>query len=131
MIFVDSSVWIDWLRGTPTLQTEVLGTKLLSDAVLVGDLVLVEVLQGIRHPRQAERIRRQLFETIIIQVVSPTVAVAAAANYRRLRAMGITPRSTIDTIIATRCIVEDWPLLANDRDFDPFFLHLGLRSASI
>jgi predicted nucleic acid-binding protein len=44
-----------------------------------------------------------------------------------LRSLGVTVRKTIDTIIATRCIRSRYVLLHNDRDFDPFVDHLGLR----
>jgi predicted nucleic acid-binding protein len=53
--------------------------------------------------------------------------VQAARNYRHLRSIGITIRKTIDTLIATRCILDRLPLLYSDRDFDPFVQHLGLR----
>ena len=56
-------------------------------------------------------------------------AIEAARNFRRLRARGITIRKTIDTLIATRCIMDGRPLLYSDRDFDPFVTHLGLMSA--
>jgi hypothetical protein len=56
------------------------------------------------------------------------IAIQAAKNYRKLRALGITTRKTIDTVIATRCIEGGYTLLHSDRDFDPFVTHLGLRS---
>ena len=55
------------------------------------------------------------------------LAVAAARNYRRLRAAGWTIRRTVDCLIATFCLMEDHELLHNDRDFDPFERALGLR----
>lgn len=36
-------------------------------------------------------------------------------------------RKTIDTLIATRCIVSGHSLLHDDRDFEAFEKHLGLR----
>ena len=57
------------------------------------------------------------------------MAVQAVVNYHALRARGITIRKTIDTLLATRCILDRLPLLYADRDFDPFVQHLGLRSA--
>ena len=65
----------------------------------------------------------------VIELGGCNTAVQAARNYRRLRALGITVRKTIDTIIATRCMEDDLALLYSDRDFDPFVEHLGLRSA--
>ena len=55
------------------------------------------------------------------------IAIQAAKNFRALRRMGGTVRRTIDTVIATRCIESGYDLLHNDRDFDPFAKHLGLR----
>ena len=51
----------------------------------------------------------------------------AAKNFRALRRLGVTVRKTIDTVIATRCIESGYELLHNDRDFDPFAKHLGMR----
>ena len=48
---------------------------------------------------------------------------------RVLRALGITVRKTIDSVIATRCIASGLSLLYSSRDFDPFVQHLGLHSA--
>ena len=55
------------------------------------------------------------------------VATEAAKNYRKLRTLGVTVRQTIDTVIATRCIVSGYELLHDDREFDAFEKHLGLR----
>ncbi len=65
----------------------------------------------------------------IIELGDKENALRAGKNYRQLGALGVTPRKTIDTIIATRCIESDLPLLYSDRDFDPFVERLGLRSA--
>jgi len=65
----------------------------------------------------------------VIGICDRNIAIQAARNYRRLRSLGVTVRKTIDTIIATRCIEDDFTLLYSDRDFDPFVKHLGLQSA--
>ena len=57
------------------------------------------------------------------------IAIQAAKNFRALRALGVSVRKTIDTVIATRCIESGLSLLYSDRDFDPFVEHLSLRSA--
>ena len=49
------------------------------------------------------------------------------ATLRHLRANGITVRSAIDVLIATFCIENDYMLLHQDRDFDAFAEHRGLR----
>ena len=129
-VIVDTSVWIDLFANRDTLQTRALREiTARADRLLVGDLVLTEVLQGTRDRSDFERklARLTLFDRI--SVVSEPIAIEAARNYQKLRALGITIRKTIDTLIATRCIIDDIPLLYSDRDFDPFVEHLGLRSA--
>ena len=131
MIFVDSSVWIDFYRGADSLETRRL-RHLLAERrpeLIVGDLILVEVLQGIANKRAAAQIEFDLRSFRLITVSSIEIAVLAADHYRSLRARGITVRKTIDALIATRCIHEGFALLHNDRDFEPFVDHLGLIDA--
>ena len=129
MIFVDSSVWIDFFNHLDTPQTALLVPALRRNTAFVGDLVLAEVLQGLRDERQAARIERLLGVFPRLSVCDHAVAVLAARNYRILRARGITVRKTIDTLIATRCIIDGHALLFSDRDFEPFVAHLGLVDA--
>jgi len=129
VILVDSSVWIDYFRGTQTPQTEKLDGLLSSELVAVGDLILTEVLQGFGSERDFNEARRLLTSLLIVELGGQDVAIQAARNFRILRGQRITIRKTIDTIIATRCIESGFILLYSDRDFDPFVQHLGLRSA--
>ena len=127
MILVDSSVWIDHFRGIDTPQVSLLDRVLASEPVAIGDLILVEVLQGFTNDRDFNHARRLLTALTVIEIGGAGIAVQTAQNFRRLRALGITVRKTIDTLIATRCIVDGLTLLHSDRDFDPFAQHLGLR----
>lgn len=127
MILVDSSVWIDFFNGTPTPQTNTLDTLLASEPVAIGDLILAEVLQGFRGERAFNEARSLLGALELVVLGGADIAIEAARNFRRLRAKGVTVRKTVDTFIATRCIVSNLVLLHNDRDFDPFERHLGLR----
>ena len=129
MILVDSSVWIDYFRGTPTPQTEMLDSLLGSEPVVTGDLVLAEVLQGFGSEHDFNQARKLLTSLVVVDLVGQDIAIQAARNFRALRALGITVRKTIDAVIATRCIAAGLTLLYSDRDFDPFVQHLGLRSA--
>ena len=129
MILVDSSVWIDYFRGTATREAERLDSLLGSEPVATGDLILAEVLQGLASDRDFERARRLLLSLVIVELGGQRIAIQAARNFRALRAFGVTARKTIDTVIATRCIESRLALLYSDRDFDPFVEHLGLRSA--
>jgi predicted nucleic acid-binding protein len=127
VILVDSSVWIDYLRGTPTPQSDKLDALLGSVPLAVGDLILTEVLQGCGTDKEFNEVRRLLLNLTVLPLGGEAVAIEAARNYRRLRALGLTVRKTIDTVIATRCIVDKLELLHSDRDFDAFEQHLGLR----
>lgn len=129
-VFVDTSVWIDLLADRHTLQTERGRALILSEHdLLIGDLVLAEILQGTRDRRDHDRKLAMLDAFLPVTAVDRQIAIEAAHHYRTLRALGITVRKTIDTLIATRCILDNIPLLYSDRDFDPFVAHLGLRSA--
>ena len=127
MILVDSSVWIDFFRGTVTAQTDRLDGLFDSQALGIGDLNLIEVLQGCRFQKQFNEARRLLARLEFIVLGGSDVAVQAAMNYRRLRSLGVTVRGTVDVVLATRCIVSGYQLLHSDRDFDAFERHLGLR----
>jgi len=129
VILVDSSVWIDYFRGTPSPEAEKLDTLLGAEAIATGDLCLTEVLQGFQSEREFIQARDLLASLMIVELGGKDIAIQAARNFRTLRAKGITVRKTIDTVIATRCIESGFTLLFSDRDFDPFVEHLGLRSA--
>jgi hypothetical protein len=128
LILVDSSVWIDYFRGTSTAQTERLDRLLDIEPLAVGDLILTEVLQGFESDRDFNAVRKMLTGLMVIELGGPEIAISAAKNFRTLRRLGVTVRKTIDTVIATRCIESGYDLLHSDRDFDPFVRHLGLRA---
>ena len=127
MILVDSSVWIDYFRGTVTPQTEKLDNLLGRQPLAIGDLILAEVLQGFASDRDFNQARRLLTSLLVVDMGGQEIAIQAARNFRTLRKLGVTPRKTVDTVIATRCIESGYELLHSDRDFDPFASHLGLR----
>lgn len=129
MILVDSSVWIDYFRGASTPQVERLDSLLGRELVAIGDLMLIEVLQGFSSDREFNQAKRLMTSLDVVQIGGQEIAIKAARNFRALRTLGITVRKTIDTLIATRCIEARYCLLFSDRDFDPFVEHLGLKSA--
>ena len=130
MILVDSSVWIDYFRGTDTPQTTTLDALLGREPLLIGDLILVEVLQGFTSDREFAQARKLLAAFKVIELCGEQLAIQAAINFRALRKRGVAVRKTVDTVIATCCIENDFALLYSDRDFDPFVEHLGLRQAA-
>lgn len=129
MILADSSVWIDFLHGNPTPPVLRLRELLPTTRVAIGDLILTEVLQGIDSDREFNRIHEMFGALEVIELGGEAAAVQATRNFRTLRALGITVRKTIDTLIATRCIMDGHTLLFSDRDFAPFVEHLGLVDA--
>jgi hypothetical protein len=129
VILVDSSVWIGYFRGTATPQADKLESLLGTEPIATGDLILTEVLQGFVSDRDFNQARKLLTSLVVVDLAGQDIAIQAAKNFRALRALGVSVRKTIDTVIATRCIESGLPLLYSDRDFDPFVQHLGLRSA--
>jgi len=126
VIVVDSSVWIDFFNGVSTPEVEQLDGLLGVTPVAIGDLILVEVVQGFRQEKDVA-LARQLFRSLApLSMLGARNAWKAAENYRELRRRGITVRKTIDGIIATACIEANLPLLFSDRDFLPYVEHLGL-----
>ena len=129
MIVVDSSVWIDFFHGVSTPEVERLDGLLGLTPLAIGDLVLVEVMQGFRTDQDVAT-ARQLFRSLaLLPMLGGSNAWKAAENVRQLRRKGITVRKTIDGIIATACIEANLPLLFSDRDFRPYVEHLGLEVA--
>ncbi len=129
MILVDSSVWIDYFRGTSTPESDYLDQVLGHEPIGVGDLILTEVLQGFAAESDFRQAQRLLDSFALVEIGGRDVAIAAARNFRSLRSVGVTVRKTIDTLIASRCILDGHALLFSDRDFEPFMKNLGLVSA--
>jgi predicted nucleic acid-binding protein len=129
LILVDSSVWIDYFKGAITPQTQKLDGLLGREPLAIGDLILTEVLQGFANERDFNAAREMLTSLKVVELGGQGIAIQAARNFRTLRKLGLTVRKTIDSVIATRCIESGYDLLHNDRDFDPFARHLGLRVA--
>ena len=127
MIVVDTTVWIDYFRGTRTLHADWLETNLTSERLGLTDLILCEVLQGVPTDSQFDAVQEELLRFEVFETGTVELAVEAALNYRRLRVAGRTIRKTIDCLIATYCLIEGHALLHNDRDYDPFEDVLGLN----
>jgi predicted nucleic acid-binding protein len=124
---VDSSVWIDFLGPTRSSESAWLAREIPKERIGLTDLILCEVLQGVRSDADFWQLSQELGKFQAFSVGGPDLAVASALNFRFLRAKGITVRKTIDCLIATFCIERGHALLHRDPDFDPFEQHLGLR----
>jgi predicted nucleic acid-binding protein len=126
MILVDSSVWIDDLRGTASPETILLDALIDTERLAIGDLIFLEVLRGTPE-RSFATVRKQLLSCAFRELSSFSVITAAAENNRALRSNGATVRNTIDLIIGSYCLLEGLSLLHKDRDVEPFERHLGLQ----
>jgi predicted nucleic acid-binding protein len=126
MVIVDTTIWIDYLGGRETPQTLWLDRSLTTTRLGLTDLILCEVLQGVRGERHCEEVRRNLLRCEVFSTGGIELAEAAARNYRALRSKGITVRKTIDCLIATFCLLQGHALLHRDADYDAFERHLGL-----
>jgi len=127
MIVVDSSVWIGHLRNIDSAAVRALRAIQDPQDIVVGDLILLEVLQGARDERHATMIEQNLRQFRIEPMLGAGLAVQAALNFRLMRERGVSVRKTIDLIIGTYCIMHGYVLLHADRDFEPMADHLGLR----
>jgi predicted nucleic acid-binding protein len=123
---VDSTVWIDYFRGRETVHTDWLDLRASTDPIGLTDLILCEVLQGVRDERLLPKLQKDLSVFQLFDAGGAHVALAAAANSRALRRRGRTVRGTIDCLIATFCMLNGHSLLHDDRDYDAFEKELGL-----
>jgi hypothetical protein len=128
VILVDSSVWIDLLNNIVTAPVTRLRQLIPNSPILIGDLILCEVLQGLRTKAQAKLVERSLARFEPVSLLDPALAVKTASNYRFLRRQGITVRKTIDLMIGTFCVERGHSLLHGDRDFEPMERFLGLQT---
>ena len=126
LVIVDTTVWIDYLTGIRNAETDWLDREMDRQRLGLTDLILCEILQGIRDEASFGRALREFRRFEIFAHGGEELAIAAARNYRKLRQRGHTVRKTIDCWIATFCIQERHSLLHRDRDFDPFESELGL-----
>ena len=127
MIFLDSSVLIDYFNGIDNWQVKKLGSLLGNELISIGDYVYLEVLQGFRSDKDFEKAKELLEHFPCFDIGGKKLTLKSAENYRFLRKKGITIRKTIDTMIATFCIENNFTLLHNDKDFIAFEKYLNLH----
>ena len=126
MLIVDTSVWVDYFQQPRSVYAQKFDSVLGRTEVVLGDLILVEILQGLREGPQLRLVQATLKAFRVLPLCGPEIAPKAAANYWLLRNRGITVRGTIDVIIATWCIEHDIALLHHDREFTVMEKELGL-----
>jgi predicted nucleic acid-binding protein len=127
MVIVDTSAWIEYLRGGISEVVEKVDRCLDLDQVGIGDLIYCEVMQGIRSSRERNRVSSLLLSLPHFDMVGFGIAQKSAANYRLLRSRGVTVRKTIDVLIGTFCAEHGFQVAHNDSDFDHMATHIGLE----
>ena len=125
-MIVDTTIWVDYLQGVRNAETDWLNTELDRQRLGLTDIVLREVLQGVRDDVIAKEVETALTKCEVFDTGGVALAREAARNYRTLRSRGHAVRKTIDCLIATFCLRGQHSLLHRDRDFDPFEKLLGL-----
>ena len=126
VVIVDTTVWIDYLQGAQNAETDWLNAEFDRQRLGLTNIILCEVLQGVRDDAMAKQVETALTKCEVFDMGGVALAREAARNYRTLRSRGHTVRKTIDCLIATFCLQGQHSLLHRDRDFEPFEKLLGL-----
>ncbi len=127
MIFIDTSVWIDYFNGVQSWQVEALDIFLSEELVLIGDIILAEILQGFDRDSDFKKAKEALEPFECINLGGKKLAIKTASNFRFLRSKGVTIRKTVDMLIGSWCIESEVELLHNDQDFDRIARYLPLK----
>ena len=118
MIFVDTTVWVDFFRNAKTRQVATLKDSIQSRFdINICPIVKMEILQGIGDDGQYKKVKRQLDGLISLAITNESYDLAGDI-YRKARVRGFTIRKSLDCIIAAVAIQNRVQLLHNDRDFD-------------
>ncbi len=126
MRIVDTTVWIDYLRGVRNPHTDWLDANVSREPLGLTDLIFFEILQGLPGHASLARVQARMALFPVYDTGGFEMAIAAAKNYITLHGHGYTIRKSADCLIATFCIRSGYSLVHNDRDFDPFERYLGL-----
>jgi predicted nucleic acid-binding protein len=118
MLLIDSSVWIDWLRGTDTDAVRFVMARESQEEVALTQMIYLEVLQGVSSQQQFAATQKVLCaQTMLLPLDDMQTFEAAALLYRRARVMGLTIRKSTDCLIAAMALEHGALLVHNDRDF--------------
>jgi predicted nucleic acid-binding protein len=127
MVIVDTTVWVDYFRGRDTYETKWLDDQLDVRRMGLTDLILAEVLQGIRPEIDAFTAGKTLTTFEVFNASDDATVIEAAKYSRSLRRRGRAVTNTIDCLTATFCIRNKHTLLHADWGFDQFARFFGLR----
>ena len=131
MLIVDTSVWIPYFNGVENAHTNKLDEILGSEIITIGDLIYMEILQGISNQDQFAKIKNHLDKFNRVTLGGFDLALKAASNYNQLRVNGFTIRKSIDVLIGTFCFEHGCRLLHNDKDFTYFSKCFKLKMVDV
>ncbi len=127
MILVDTSAWVEYLRGTGSPLHRRLRSLLERGTPLATtDPVVMEILAGARDDTHATRLKRML-HALEHRTVLPEDFQEAARIHRTCRGAGATVRSLMDCLVAAVAIRENLSVLAWDRYFKAVSMRTSLR----
>jgi predicted nucleic acid-binding protein len=116
-VLVDTSVWADFFNGFESPEQKALARLIAGeDEICTCGVVVAEVFQGLRRPAGRPEIEGLFRELVFLEPVGLEPYLRAADVYRRLRARGVTVRSTIDCLIAVIAEENGCDILSRDRD---------------
>jgi hypothetical protein len=127
MILVDTSIWVDFFSKEPSLYKEELHRLIEEEEICLLDIVLAEILCGIREDREFEEVRELLLRLPIYSPKRVDTFITSAKIYRLCRKKGKTIRRVVDCLIAACCIERNFFLFHNDKDFDTISEVVRLR----
>ncbi len=127
MTLVDTSAWVEFLRGTGSDTHRAVRHLLEGDGpVHTTDVVVMEILAGARDDDHHQKLRRLLARCEYLPVEGLASYEAAAGLYRACRQTGGTVRALTDCLIAAVALRVGVSVLHNDRDFDILARHAGV-----
>ena len=128
MVLVDTSVWVDFFKSQSDFPHVTALKNLISSNVelAICGVIYTEVLQGIKSDKEY-RLVKELFDELTCLPMPQSVYLKSAEIYRDLRKKGITIRKPIDCMIGSVALVNNIPLLHNDKDFKPLEEHFNLQ----
>ena len=128
-VLVDTSVWIDHLRGRPSAAALQLAAWLGDDPdrIVVNEVVTTELVRGFNDEAEALELQGALDKLPQADALARADWLQSASLYRRCRRAGLTVRSPMDCLIAAHAIRLNLPLLAIDRDFEAIVTQVPLQ----
>jgi predicted nucleic acid-binding protein len=128
LILIDTSAFIEFLNKTGSPFDREIESLISKDKeTAIADIVLTEVLQGIKNDKDYAEVKKSLLSFPVYSLKGVDSFIAAADLYRKSRKKGLTIRNTADLLIAQIAIENNLILLHNNKDFDALADMCNLR----